>query len=46
LGSVKDIVAVGELYEKIMTLTMKLAGLEKRYRTERFVFDIQIGGGV
>ena len=46
LTPLNDIVAVGELYDKIMNWTMKLAGLEKRFRTERFVFDIQISEGV
>ena len=40
-----DIVAVGRVYEKLMFWVNKLAGLEKRFRAERFVFDIQISAG-
>ncbi len=45
LRPLTDIVALGALYDNIMNWVNKLAGLEKRFRTERFVFDIQIGGG-
>jgi hypothetical protein len=45
LKTVTDIVALGSVYSDIMSWVNKLAGLEKRFRTERFVFDIQIGGG-
>ncbi len=45
LKTVTDIVALGSVYSDIMTWVNKFAGLEKRFRTERFVFDIQIGGG-
>jgi len=45
LRTVTDIVALGSVYSDIMTWVNKFAGLEKRFRTERFVFDIQIGGG-
>jgi hypothetical protein len=46
LSLVNDIVAVGELYEKIMNWTIKFAGLETHYRAERIVFDIQISAGI
>ncbi len=46
LRSINDIVAVGVLYEEIMNSAMKLAGLEKRFRTERVVFDGQISAGM
>ncbi len=45
LRPLTDIVAVGAVYDNIMNWVNKFAGLEKRFRTERFVFDIQIGGG-
>ena len=45
LRPLTDIVAVGALYDNIMNWANKFAGLEKRFRAERFVFDIQIGGG-
>ena len=40
-----DIVAVAKVYEDIMFWVNKLAGLEKRFRAERFTFDIQLRGG-
>jgi hypothetical protein len=45
LRTVTDIVALGRVYNDIMSWVNKLAGLEKRFRTERFVFDIQIEAG-
>jgi len=45
LRTVTDIVALGRVYSDIMSWVNKLAGLEKRFRTERFVFDIQIDAG-
>ena len=45
LKTVTDIVAVGNLYTNIMKRVNHLAGIKKRFRTERFVFDIQVGGG-
>ena len=45
LKTVTDIVAVGNLYTNIMKRVNHLAGIKKQFRTERFVFDIQVGGG-
>ena len=45
LKTVTDIVALGNVYSDVMTWVNRLAGLEKRFRPERFTFDIQIGGG-
>ena len=43
--NITDLNAVATIYESIILAENKLAGLEKRFRPERFVFDIQIGGG-
>ena len=42
---VTDINAVGAVYADIMQNVNNLAGLQQRFRAERFTFDIQIGGG-
>ncbi len=45
LRPITDIVALGLLYDDMMNYAMKLAGLEKRFRAERVVFDVQISLG-
>jgi hypothetical protein len=45
LVSITDLNAVANIYQSIILAENKLAGLEKRFRPERFVFDIQISGG-
>jgi len=38
-------IALGTVYNDIFNSIHKFAGLEKRFRAERFVFDIQFAGG-
>jgi hypothetical protein len=42
---VEDMNALGSVYLDVMAAVNRLAGIEQRPRTERFVFDKQISAG-
>ena len=41
-NKISDIFTLGKTYESLMLSVNKFAGLEKRFRPERVVFDVQI----
>jgi hypothetical protein len=45
LRKVTDMVQLGTVYDNIMKSVNEFASFDKRIRTERFVFDIQISAG-
>jgi hypothetical protein len=45
LRKVTDMVQLGTVYDNIMKSVNEFASIDKRIRTERFVFDIQISAG-
>jgi hypothetical protein len=46
MRQVSDIQAIGQIFSDIMKNVNSFAGLERRFRTERFVFDVQIALGM
>jgi hypothetical protein len=45
LANITDMNAIANVYQSVMLAVNRLAGLETRFRPERFVFDVQISDG-